>query len=192
MTRWDAIRGARVMAVLASMLVVGPAFSQPSFAGVWSMTLTEDFPDRLPGPELGDYAGLPLNDSDRARARSWNATILSLPDYQCRVHPADYANSFADIRMWHEIDTTTQDLIAILVDEHVVVPVRLRAVLVRVVTDADQERRIARVLIVGDVRFAARSLSKVADDGEEELARVTGGRKRPEVIHAEDFDPVRE
>jgi hypothetical protein len=77
------------------------------------MTLTEDFPDRLPGPELGDYAGLPLNAADRMRARSWNATILSLPDYQCRVHPSDYANSFADIRMWHEIDTATQQLIAI-------------------------------------------------------------------------------
>ena len=77
------------------------------------MTLTEDFPDRLPGPELGDYAGLPLNAADRARAQSWSATILSLPDYQCRVHPSDYANSFADIRMWHEIDTTTQELIAI-------------------------------------------------------------------------------
>ena len=74
MKGWDAIRGARVMAVLASMVVVGPAFGQPSFAGVWNMTLTEDFPDRLPGPELGDYAGLPLNDSDRARAQSWNAT----------------------------------------------------------------------------------------------------------------------
>ena len=74
------------------------------------MTLTEDFPDRLPGPELGDYAGLPLNASDRLRAMSWSASILSLPDYQCRVHPSDYANSFADIRMWHEINTSTQEL----------------------------------------------------------------------------------
>ncbi len=29
------------------------------------------------------------------------------------MHPSDYANSFADIRMWHEIDTTTQELVAI-------------------------------------------------------------------------------
>ena len=99
--------------VLASVWLTGPSFGQASFAGVWNMTLTEDFPDRLPGPELGDYAGLPLNAADRARAQSWSATILSLPDYQCRVHPSDYANSFADIRMWHEIDTTTQQLIAI-------------------------------------------------------------------------------
>ena len=92
-----------------------PASAQTSLSGVWNNfpLFHEDEPDRLPGPELGDYAGLPLNASDRARASSWNATILSLPDYQCRVHPSDYANSFADIRMWHEIDTKTQQLVAI-------------------------------------------------------------------------------
>ena len=113
MTGSKAMRRVGSLVVLASVCLTGPSFGQASFAGVWNMTLTEDFPDRLPGPELGDYAGLPLNAADRARAQSWSATILSLPDYQCRVHPSDYANSFADIRMWHEIDTTTQQLIAI-------------------------------------------------------------------------------
>jgi hypothetical protein len=113
MTGSNALRYAGLVAVLACVLPAAPGLGQPSFAGVWDMTLTEDFPDRLPGPELGDYAGLPLNDADRARARSWNATILSLPDYQCRVHPSDYANSFANIRIWDEIDTTTQELVAI-------------------------------------------------------------------------------
>jgi hypothetical protein len=99
--------------VLASVLLAGPLYAQSNLAGVWNMTLTEDFPDRLPGPELGDYAGLPLNANDRMRAKSWSASILSLPDYQCRVHPSDYANSFADMRMWNEINTNTQELIAI-------------------------------------------------------------------------------
>jgi hypothetical protein len=113
MTGSCAVRNAVRVAVLATIGFAGPTFAQGNFAGVWNMTLTEDFPDRLPGPELGDYAGLPLNAADRARAQSWSASILSLPDYQCRVHPSDYANSFADIRMWHEIDTTTQQLVAI-------------------------------------------------------------------------------
>jgi hypothetical protein len=77
------------------------------------MHITEDWPDRIPGPELGDYAGLPLNANDRMRAQSWSASILSLPDYQCRVHPSDYANSFADIRIWYDINTTTQELVAV-------------------------------------------------------------------------------
>lgn len=98
---------------LAALMTSGPALSQTNFAGVWSAGYVEDWPDRFPGPELGDYAGLPLNAADRMRARSWSASILSLPEYQCRVHPSDYANSFADIRMWEEIDTDTQELIAI-------------------------------------------------------------------------------
>lgn len=104
---------ASVLAAAAALLVAAPAPAQSNFAGVWSGTYFEDQPDRLPGPELGDYGGLPLNDHNRMRARSWSASILSLPHYQCRVHPSDYANSFADIRMWETIDTTTQELVAI-------------------------------------------------------------------------------
>jgi len=79
MTGFNAIRCAGRVAVLASLLLAAPGFAQVNFAGVWSMTPTEDFPDRLPGPELGDYAGLPLNAADRARAESCSASILSLP-----------------------------------------------------------------------------------------------------------------
>src|SRR5215470_7614842 len=91
----------------------GQCLAQSNFVGVWNNHITEDWPDRLPGPEPGDYAGLPLNANDRMRAQSWSASILSLPDYQCRVHPSDYANSFADIRIWYDIDTVTQELGAI-------------------------------------------------------------------------------
>jgi hypothetical protein len=99
--------------VLVALVVAAPSFAQSNFAGVWNARFSEDWPDRMPGPELGDYAGLPLNAADRMRAQSWSASILSLPDYQCRVHPSDYANSFADIRIWHDINTTTQALVAI-------------------------------------------------------------------------------
>jgi len=100
-------------AFLAVALLAGQAFGQSNLAGVWNANFFEDTPDRGDGPELGDYAGLPLNAADRVRAQSWSATILSLPDYQCRVHPSDYANSFADVRIWDEINTTTQQPIAI-------------------------------------------------------------------------------
>jgi len=98
---------------VAAAGISGTASAQANFAGVWTATYAEDWPDRIPGPELGDYAGLPLNEANRMRAQSWSASILSLPHYQCRVHPSDYANSFADIRMWEEIDTVTQELVAI-------------------------------------------------------------------------------
>jgi hypothetical protein len=75
--------------------------------------LDEDWPDRLFGPELGDYTGIPLNAAGRARAEAWDASLITLPEYQCRVHPSDYAPSFADIRIWEEIDKDTQNLVAI-------------------------------------------------------------------------------
>ena len=97
----------------AAALSSATARAQANLEGVWTNTYFEDWPDRIPGPELGDYAGLPLNAADRARAQSWSASILAQPDYQCRVHPSDYANSFADIRIWEDIDTVTQQRIAI-------------------------------------------------------------------------------
>ncbi len=97
----------------ATALLALPAIAQVNLSGVWGMTLYEDFPDRLPGPELGDYGGIPLNAAARMRAESWDASLITLPEYQCRVHPSDYASSFADIRIWEEIDPATQQLVAI-------------------------------------------------------------------------------
>jgi hypothetical protein len=97
----------------AGALVSLPATAQVNLSGQWSGFYHEDEPDRLPGPELGDYGGLPINDADRMRARAWSAAILSLPLYQCRVHPVDYASSFAQIRIWETVDPKTQELIAI-------------------------------------------------------------------------------
>jgi hypothetical protein len=80
---------------------------------VWANQLHEDFPDRLAGPELGDFAGLPINAADRMRGETWDASLITLPDYQCRVHPSDYASAFADIRIWEEYDRESQNLVAI-------------------------------------------------------------------------------
>lgn len=101
------------VAALSAVFTVPSALAQVNLAGVWSGTYTEDWPDRFPGPELGDYGGLPINDADRMRAESWSASLLSLPEYQCRVHPADYANSFADIRFHEERDLYDESLIAL-------------------------------------------------------------------------------
>lgn len=99
--------------VALTILLAGPAFGQVNLAGQWTGQYHEDEPDRLPGPELGDYGGLPITDANRARAQAWSASILSLPHYQCRVHPVDYASSFAQIRVWETVDPDTQELIAI-------------------------------------------------------------------------------
>jgi len=103
----------KTILLFTALLATLPIRAQVNLSGVWSARLDEDFPDRLAGPELGDYGGLPINANDRMRATSWSASLITVPEYQCRVHPSDYAFSFADIRMWEERDRATQDLIAI-------------------------------------------------------------------------------
>src|SRR3974377_1188998 len=99
--------------LLLAVLASAPLTAQVSLAGGWENKLHEDFPDRLAGPELGDYTVLPVNGAARARAEAWDASLIALPEYQCRVHPSDYASSFADIRIWEEFDKDTQTLLAI-------------------------------------------------------------------------------
>jgi hypothetical protein len=107
------IKKAGACLLFAAALGGVPALAQVELSGVWANTLYEDFPDRLAGPELGDYTGIPLNAAARFRAEAWDASLITLPEYQCRVHPSDYAPSFADIRIWEEWDKDTQNLIAI-------------------------------------------------------------------------------
>ena len=104
---------ARSLFFLLAALAAIPSMAQVSLSGVWNNGFDEDEPDRNLGPELGDYTGIPLNTAARARAEAWDASLITLPEYQCRVHPSDYAPSFAGIRIWEEVDKDTQNLVAI-------------------------------------------------------------------------------
>lgn len=99
------------MIVLA--LTNGSAFSQVDLAGEWQVLYHEDAQERVPGPDIGDYLGIPLNDAARAKAEAWNASLLTLPEWQCRPHPADYSSRGpANLRLWKDVDTATQQVIA--------------------------------------------------------------------------------
>jgi glyoxylase-like metal-dependent hydrolase (beta-lactamase superfamily II) len=90
-----------------------PAFAQRDIAGEWSALYHEDQPHRIPGPELGDYTGLPLNDAGRLKADSWDASILSLREHQAKPHPSTYSlRGPANIRIRREVDPVTQQTIA--------------------------------------------------------------------------------
>jgi hypothetical protein len=103
----------RISLLILVCFSVLPALAETNLSGVWVGNYSEDYPDRLPGPELGDYGGLPINDAVRLRAQSWSASLIALPEYQCRVHPSDYASSFANIRIWEERDPISEELIAV-------------------------------------------------------------------------------
>ena len=103
----------RFSIVLAAVVAV-PAFSQVDFSGEWSPLYHEDAPERLPGPELGDYTELPINAAARMRADSWDADRISVVEqYQCRPHGSDYSmRGLGNIRVWREIDQTTQKIVS--------------------------------------------------------------------------------
>jgi glyoxylase-like metal-dependent hydrolase (beta-lactamase superfamily II) len=82
--------------------------------GEWAARYHEDQIERIPGPELGDYLGLPINDAARLKAESWDASRLTLPEEQCRVHVSPYIyRGPLDLRIWSEKNPETQQVIAI-------------------------------------------------------------------------------
>jgi hypothetical protein len=98
--------------LLAATLAI-PAFAQLDVSGEWAPRFHEDQPERIPGPEIGDYLGIPINAAARLRADTWDASLLTLPEHQCKPHPSDYAwRGPANLRVWKEIDRESQQLIA--------------------------------------------------------------------------------
>jgi glyoxylase-like metal-dependent hydrolase (beta-lactamase superfamily II) len=104
-----------ILVVLALLPPAAPASAQAALSGVWIPYRThEDEQDRGPGPDLGDYLGLPINDAGRLFADSWDASRLTLQEHQCRVHVAPYIyHGPLNLRMWEERDPATQQLVAI-------------------------------------------------------------------------------
>jgi glyoxylase-like metal-dependent hydrolase (beta-lactamase superfamily II) len=92
-----------------TVLAARPAFAQRDIAGEWAALYHEDQPHRIPGPELGDYTGLPINDAARLKADSWDASILTLREHQAKPHPSTYSlRGPANIRIRREFDPATQ------------------------------------------------------------------------------------
>src|SRR5438067_11027349 len=80
----------KAVMVMAALAIATPAFAQTSLVGEWSPRYYEAQPDRIPGPELGDYTGLRITDGARLSADSWDASRPSLREHQCKVHNGPY------------------------------------------------------------------------------------------------------
>jgi cyclase len=105
----------RVISLAVAVLLVATAASaQVDLSGNWNSIRHEDLPDRGPGVGLGDYSGLPINDAARLWAESWDASRLTLPEHQCRVHTVAYIyRGPLNLRIWEEKDPKTQDVVAL-------------------------------------------------------------------------------
>jgi hypothetical protein len=113
------VAGATLMSTIVALAITTRSTSAQApmtaffdFSGEYAVQFHEDQPERVPGPEIGDYLGMPINAADRLHADSWDASLLTLPEYQCKPHPADYGSRGPNVRIWKEIDTPSQRLIA--------------------------------------------------------------------------------
>jgi hypothetical protein len=103
-----------VAVVLAALATPGRAFAQIDLSGVWAPIFHEDQPERAPGPDIGDYAGLPINDAARLKADTWDASLLTLPEHQCKPHPSTYGfRGVGNLRITPDFDDATQRLVKI-------------------------------------------------------------------------------
>jgi hypothetical protein len=95
-------------------LGVRPAVAQVDLAGIWAPIFHEDQVERIPGPDVGDYAGLPISDAARLRADSWDASLLTLPEHQCKPHPSTYGfRGVGNLRISPMYNDSTQQLVKI-------------------------------------------------------------------------------
>jgi hypothetical protein len=99
---------------LAAILLAAPLFAQIDLTGVWVPLFHEDQPERIPGPDLADFLGLPINDYARQWALNWDPARLTLQEHQCQVHTAAYMfRGPLLLRVWEERDPATQEVIAL-------------------------------------------------------------------------------
>ncbi|HUK00670.1 MAG TPA: hypothetical protein VLW26_00165 [Steroidobacteraceae bacterium] len=104
---------AACITLLAALAASPAAHAQIDPAGNWTPRFDEDANERIPGGEIGDYLGYPLNDAGRARSDAWDAALMELPENQCRSHGSDYGwRAPSLVRIWTDIDRETQHVIA--------------------------------------------------------------------------------
>jgi hypothetical protein len=108
---WRMAAGAAI--ALLGLTFGAAAWSQMDPSGEWAPRFDEDRFERIPGPEIGDYLGLPINDAARLRGDSWDAALIELPENQCRAHGSDYGwRGPSNLSIWKEVDPATQKVIA--------------------------------------------------------------------------------
>lgn len=113
-------------ALIASVMCAVPAvtWAQVELGGVWEARYFENSLERGPGPRIGEYQGLPINEAARARAEAWSSSYWTVPERQCIPHPADYGSMFNNLRMWHDTDPVTGQTSAIHTQMQWSMPIR--------------------------------------------------------------------
>jgi hypothetical protein len=100
-----------VLSLAVWLMGSGAASAQIDLSGEWAPRFYEDQPERVPGPDLGDYLGIPISDAARWRAEAWSASIMTLPEWQCRPHSADYIwRGPSPVRISKDVDPVSREV----------------------------------------------------------------------------------
>ena len=109
----DKVSQARIVApalLLGAMLMVVPAFAQTDLSGEWRVVRSED---NFHNPYNGDTGGLPMNASAFRRSDGWDASIQSLPEWQCRPHSGAYiTRGPSALKIFKQVDPVSREIVA--------------------------------------------------------------------------------
>jgi hypothetical protein len=102
------MRRVLLIALTASLSI--PAFAQMEFSGEWAPVQDED---NTGNPYTGEFLGIPMSHAGSLRAQAWNASLYTLPEWQCRPHGAVYiARGPSQVRIWREVDPDSRETVA--------------------------------------------------------------------------------
>ena len=76
--------------VVGAALCAESSLAQFNLAGSWTQRVHEDQVERGPGPRIGDYTGLPINDAARLRADTWSPDQWTVPEQAPRTWMGPY------------------------------------------------------------------------------------------------------
>jgi len=95
-----------------------PALAQIDLSGSWVSKNHEDALERGAGPNPDDFAGIPFNESGRAKALSYMQSQISMPERICAFYSQWHmmVGTFG-IKIWNETDRLTGKTIAWVVGE---------------------------------------------------------------------------
>ncbi len=95
--------------LLVAFLTV-PLFAQMDFSGDWAPVQDED---NTGDPHMGEFIGIPMSRAAMLRAEAWNASLYTLPEWQCRPHGAMYiSRGPSQVRIWKEVDPDSREIVA--------------------------------------------------------------------------------
>jgi hypothetical protein len=101
---------ARLAIVSALALLCAPIYAQMDFSGEWAPVQDED---NTGDPHVGEFIGIPMSRAGALRAEAWNASLYTLPQWQCRPHGAMYiSRGPSQVRIWKEVDPVSREMVA--------------------------------------------------------------------------------